>query len=307
MGRRALITGITGQDGAYLARFLLDKGYEVYGGYRRSSRPDTGRLERIGAHRDVRLVSLELLEYESLKRTVEEVAPDEIYNLAAQSFVADSFKSPLYTLEANGAGVARLLEVIRGSRCRFYQASTSEQFGTAAAPQSEVTQFHPRSPYAAAKLYAHSMCVNYREAYGMHVSCGILFNHESALRGAEFVTQKIATAARTGSELRLGNLKARRDWGYAGDYVRAMWLMLQQPYGDDFVIATGQSHSVQDFIDRAYRVAGRVPEIVIDEMHLRPAEVPELCGDATKARLRLGWEPEVGFDELVEKMVRGEP
>ena len=301
---RALITGITGQDGAYLTRLLNDKGYEVFGGARRSAQPNTWRLDYLGAKAE--LVPFDLLEYEGVKRAIDWIKPDEIYNLAAQSFVADSFEVPLYTVDVNGLGVLRILEAIRGTDIRLYQASTSEMFGNAAPPQSETTPFVPRSPYGCGKLLAHSLCRNYREAYGLKVSCGILFNHESPLRGSEFVTQKIAQGI-WGDELRLGNTYALRDWGHARDYVEAMWLMLQND-PDDFVIATGISHSVGDFIYYAKKIvldAGDTPaDIIRDERFLRPAEVDFLLGDPTKAYQKLGWEPKTSFKELVDEMTK---
>ena len=297
--RRALITGVTGQDGAYLARFLQEKGYEVFGGVRRNAQPNTWRLEKLGV--EVDLLPLDLLEYENVKRTIDKVKPDEIYNLAAQSFVGDSFELPLYTVDVNGLGVLRILEAIRGRDIRLYQASTSEMFGNEAAPQTERTQFRPRSPYGCGKLLAHSLCGNYRSAYGVNVSCGILFNHESPLRGEEFVTQKIAREVWTG-KLSLGNLDAKRDWGHAKDYVRAMWMMLQvEP--SDFVIATGTARTVREFVDAAAGVAGILPKIEIDPKHYRPAEVHHLCGDPTKAKEVLGWEPKYDFNSLVREMV----
>jgi len=297
---RALITGITGQDGAYLARLLQKKGYEVFGGYRRGASPRTDRLERLGV--SCEMVPIELGEYENIKRTIDRVRPTEIYNLAAQSFVGDSFELPLYTVDVNGVGVLRLLEAIRGKNIRLYQASTSEMFGNAPARQNERSRFQPRSPYGAGKLLAHSLCVNYRDSYKTKVSCGILFNHESPLRGQEFVTQKIAKGV-WNNKITLGNLEARRDWGHAADYVRAMWLMLQHD-PDDFVIATGKSHTVKEFLNLACETAKRYPEIASSLDHYRPAEVHHLCGDATKAHEVLKWEPRIGFKQLVSEMVR---
>ena len=298
--RRALITGITGQDGAYLAQLLLEKGYQVFGAYRRSASDNMWRLRKLGI--EVELVPWDMLEYESIKRTIDKIKPDEIYNLAAQSFVGDSFELPMYTVDVNGLGVLRILEAIRGKDIRLYQASTSEMFGLCRAPQTENTPFIPRSPYGCGKLLAHSLCVNYRESYGTNVSCGILFNHESPLRGKEFVTQKIARDIWTG-HLVLGNLEARRDWGHAKDYVRAMWMMLQHE-PDDFVIATGKSRTVQEFIDAAALCSGIEPDIEIDPKFYRPAEVHHLQGDYTKALMKLGWKPEITFNELVSEMVR---
>jgi len=248
------------------------------------------------------MVPFELGEYENIKRTIDKIKPDEIYNLAAQSFVGDSFELPLYTCDTNGMGVLRILEAIRGKDIRLYQASTSEMFGNAAPKQSENTPLVPRSPYGCGKLLAHSLCHNYRESYGVKVSCGILFNHESPLRGMEFVTQKIAYGV-WDETIRLGNLGAKRDWGHARDYVRAMWLMLQhQP--DDFVIATGTAHSVKDFLTAARQEAGTEPKVTVDSRFYRPAEVNHLCGDATKAKELLGWEPTTTFQGLVGEMVR---
>jgi len=297
---RALITGVTGQDGAYLSQFLQKQGYEVFGAYRRSATPNTTNLERLGV--EVEMVPFELGEYENVKRTIERLAPDEIYNLGAMSFVGDSWELPVYTVDINGLGVLRILEAIRGRNTRLYQASTSEMFGNAAPKQSETTPFVPRSPYGCGKLLAHSLCVNYRESFGTRVSCGILFNHESPLRGKEFVTQKIAHGVWQ-KELRLGNLEAKRDWGHAKDYVEAMWLMLQHD-PDDFVIATGTAHSVNDFVTEAKSVSKQQTEVIIDPRFYRPAEVNHLCGDPTKAYEKLGWEARTTFGELVEEMVR---
>ena len=298
---KALITGITGQDGAYLAELLLIEGYKVYGAYRRSASDNLGRLKKLGIENEIELVPWDMLEYENIKRTIKSIQPDEIYNLAAQSFVGDSFELPLYTVDVNGLGVLRILEAIRGTNIRLYQASTSEMFGNAPPKQNERTRFRPRSPYGCGKLLAHSLCVNYRESYGSRVSCGILFNHESPLRGEEFVTQKIARDIWTG-KLDLGNMEARRDWGHAEDYVRAMYLMMQEE-PDDFVIATGTARTVKEFVDAAATVAGKQPKISINEKYFRPAEVNYLEGDATKAYERLGWEPQIPFEEMVREMV----
>jgi GDPmannose 4,6-dehydratase len=307
-----LITGITGQDGAYLAELLLNKGYRVVGAFRRASTVNTARLDALGIAGHIELVPFDLTDHGNMRRVIEAVAPDEIYNLAAQSFVGVSFEQPVTTGEITGVGAVRLLEAIRevNPRIRFYQASTSEMFGRAPAPQNENTPFHPRSPYAASKLYAHWSAVNYREAYGMHTTSGILFNHESPLRGAEFVTRKITLAAARikyglQGELRLGNLDARRDWGYAKEYVEAIWLMLQQTEPEDFVIATGESHSVREFADAAFEVAGLNWErhTVIDPAFVRPAEVDFLVGDPSKAKEKLGWEPKTTFKGLVSLMV----
>ena len=309
--RRALITGITGQDGSYLAEFLLDKGYEVWGVTRRTS---SHRFERI-AHLEgqVHLVSADLLDQSSLASALAQARPQEVYNLAAQSFVPTSWSQPVLTAEFTAVGVTRLLEAIRSvdPGVRFYQASSSEQFGKVrAVPQNEETPFHPRSPYGVAKCYGHWITVNYRESYDLFACSGILFNHESPRRGLEFVTRKVTDAAARialglSSELRLGNLDAKRDWGFAGDYVEAMWLMLQQPEPDDYVIATGETHSVRELVEIAFARAGLEwqKHVVIDEKLVRPAEVDLLLGDAAKAREKLGWKPRVSFRELVERMV----
>jgi len=309
--KTALVTGITGQDGSYLAEFLLGKGYRVAGTFRRTSGDS---LERIRHLLDrIELHEADLLDGGSLSRALDAVRPDEVYNLAAQSFVAASFRQPVLTGEVTGLGVARLLEAIRisGLPVRFYQASSSEMFGCAReVPQRETTPFHPRSPYAVAKAYGHALTVNYREAYGLHASCGILFNHESPRRGLEFVTRRIsdgvaAIALGQAKDLRLGNLEPRRDWGFAGDYVEAMWLMLQQDRPDDYVVATGESRSVREFAVEAFRHAGLDPSrfLVFDPSLVRPAEVDALVGDASKARSALGWEPKIRFSELVRQMV----
>ena len=309
--RRALITGITGQDGSYLAEFLLDKGYQVWGVTRRTS---SHHFERI-AHLEgqLELVSADLLDQSSLASVLAEVRPDEVYNLAAQSFVPTSWRQPVLTAEFTAVGVTRLLEAIRSvdPSIRFYQASSSEMFGKVReVPQNEATPFHPRSPYGVAKCYGHWITVNYRESYGLYACSGILFNHESPRRGLEFVTRKVTDgvariALGLASELRLGNLDAKRDWGYAGDYVEAMWLMLQQPEPDDYVIATGETHSVRELVEIAFGHVGLDWEryVVIDPKLVRPAEVDLLLGDASKARRQLGWKPRVTFRQLVEQMV----
>jgi GDPmannose 4,6-dehydratase len=310
-GPRALITGVTGQDGSYLADYLLELGYEVHGMVRRSS---TERFDRIEHIRDrVTLHHGDLLDQRSLVETLRASRPDEIYNLAAMSYVAASWVQPTLTAEFTGTGVTRLLEATREvcPEARFYQSSSSEMFGKVReVPQNETTPFYPRSPYGVAKVYGHFITVNYRESYGLRASSGILFNHESPRRGLEFVTRKItwhAAAIRLGlaSELRLGNVAAERDWGYAVDYVRAMHAMLQQDEPDDYVIATGQAHSVRDCLEIAFDHAGISVDdhVVIDPTLLRPAEVEHLIGDASKARRVLGWEPEVGFEELIPMMV----
>ena len=311
MTKRALITGITGQDGSYLAELLLDKGYEVAGMVRRSS---TESLERV-AHLtdDIELVSGDLHDQMSLVEILRKQRPDEVYNLAAQSFVQTSFAQPILTGEISALGVTRLLDAIRiaDGSIRFYQASTSEMFGKVhEVPQTETTRFHPRSPYGVAKLYGHWITINYRESYDLYASSGILFNHESPRRGLEFVTRKIThgvaqIAHGQATELRLGNLDAQRDWGFAVDYVDAMWRMLQQESPDDFVICTGETHSVREFCELAFGRAGLNYEdhVVIDERFFRPAEVDLLVGDAAKAEARLGWKPKTTFTDLVEMMV----
>jgi GDPmannose 4,6-dehydratase len=311
MAKQALITGITGQDGSYLAELLLDKGYEVYGMVRRSS---TENFERIGHLTDrVRLVQADLLDQSSLVEALEEAQPEEVYNLGAQSFVPTSWRQPVLTAEFTAVGVTRLLEAIRrvNPDIRFYQASSSEMFGKVReVPQTETTPFYPRSPYGVAKAYGHFITVNYRESYGLFAVSGILFNHESPRRGLEFVTRKISDGVARiklglADELRLGNLDAKRDWGFAGDYVEAMWLMLQAETPEDYVIATGEEHSVEEFADLAFAHAGldRNQHVKTDPAFLRPAEVDHLVGDASKAREQLGWEPRVSFRELVEMMV----
>jgi len=320
--QRALITGITGQDGSYLAEFLLNKGYEVHGLVRRSSTFGTQRIEHL--YRDVHDIERplhlhhgDMADGNGLARLIREIHPTEVYNLAAQSHVRVSFDQPTYTADVTAVGVLRLLEAIRdvqdanGTAIRFYQASSSEMYGQVVeTPQRETTPFHPRSPYGVAKVYGHWITVNYRESYGLHASCGILFNHESPRRGETFVTRKITRAAtriKLGlqQKLYLGNLDARRDWGFAGDYVEAMWLMLQQTEPDDYVIAMDETHSVREFCEKTF---GRLDLdyrdfIEIDPRYFRPAEVDLLLGTAEKARRRLGWQPRVSFDELVAMMV----
>lgn len=321
MARRALITGITGQDGSYLTEFLLDHGYEVHGIIRRSSTFNTDRIDHIyrDPHDQEARMFLhygDLTDGPGLRRIIEEVEPDEIYNLGAQSHVAVSFMQPEYTADTDGLGALRLLEAIRDYQKRtrrnprFYQAGTSEMFGGSAPPQSESTPFYPKSPYAAGKVMAHHLVVNYRESYDLHASNGILFNHESERRGETFVTRKITRAAariKLGlqQKLYLGNLDARRDWGHAEDYVRAMWLILQQDVPDDYVIATGESHSVRDFVEKVFvKLELDWKEYVaIDARYFRPAEVDFLQGNSTKAREKLGWEPKISIDELVDRMV----
>jgi len=314
VAKRALITGITGQDGSYLAELLLEQGYEVIGLVRRSS---TISLERISHIADrVTLVSGDLVDEISLVNVLREHRPHEVYNLAAQSFVQTSWTQPVLTGEITALGVTRILDAIRivDPEIRFYQASSSEMFGRVrTVPQHEDTPFYPRSPYGVAKVYGHWITVNYRESYNLHASSGILFNHESPRRGLEFVTRKVSNGvarikAGLQSELRLGNLDAQRDWGYAADYVKAMWLMMQQESPDDFVIATGETHSVRELCQVAFEVAGLNFEdfVVTDPAFMRPAEVDLLVGDASKAREILGWKPETNFHELVEMMVRAD-
>lgn len=310
--RVALITGITGQDGSYLAEFLLGKGYKVYGLLRRSS---TVNLERVFHLKDqIEFVSGDLIDLVSLTKIINTVHPDEVYNLAAQSFVPASWDQPLLTGEVTALGVTRILEAIHSSskNIRFYQASSSEMFGhVRETPQVETTPFYPRSPYGVAKVYGHWITINYRESYNMFACSGILFNHESPRRGLEFVTRKITYAAARiklgiDKELRLGNLDARRDWGYAKDYVEAMWLMLQQEHPVDYVISSDETHSVQEFVDLAFGFAGLnwKDYVKVDAKFMRPAEVHLLLGDSTKARQKLGWKPRTNFKQLVELMVK---
>jgi len=319
MAKTALITGITGQDGSYLAELLLGKGYEVHGVVRRSSTMNRGRIDHLQhsnpSHPEGSKFVLhygDMTDSGGLNRLVKTVKPDEIYNLAAQSHVAISFDQPEYTGDADGLGTTRLLEAIRtmGLPTRFYQASTSEMFGLSPAPQSETTPFHPRSPYAVAKLYAHWMTVNYREAHNLFACSGILFNHESPRRGENFVTRKVTRGigqilAGKADKLRLGNMDAKRDWGHARDYVEAMWLMLQEDTADDYVIATGEMRSVRDFVAAAFAMVGLDWQkyVVVDEAYMRPADVHELRGDASKAMKVLGWKPKTTFDELVHEML----
>jgi len=309
--KTALITGITGQDGSYLAEFLLEKGYRVVGMVRRTSTVNFDRIKHI--QDQLEIVQGDLLDQSSLMEIIRAHQPDEVYNLAAQSFVPTSFNQPVLTGEFTALGVTRLLEAIRHIKpdARFYQASSSEMFGKVVeVPQRETTPFHPRSPYGVAKVYGHWITVNYRESYGMFACSGILFNHESPRRGLEFVTHKVTHAAariKLGlqRELRLGNLEARRDWGYAGDYVRGMWLMLQQDQPDDYVLATGETHSVRELCEVAFGHLGLdwQAHVAVDPKHYRPAEVDLLIGDASKARHALGWQPNVRFDQLVRMMV----
>lgn len=330
MAKTALITGITGQDGAYLAKLLLEKGYEVHGGLRRIGVIGTGRLDELGVKDDIELHDFELLEDTNIQRVIEKTAPDEVYNLAAQSFVGVSFEQPLYTANADALGTLRILEAIRSRQAatRFYQASTSEMFGKVQeTPQTETTPFYPRSPYGVSKLFAHWATVNYRESYDLHACSGILFNHESPLRGTEFVTRKITLAfariaAGKQQHVELGNIDAKRDWGFAGDYVEGMWRMLQADRPDDYVLATGETHTIRAFIEAAGRVfgweivwsgegieeigsdtgSGRVL-VRINPKFYRPAEVDMLIGDPNKAENELGWKRTVDFESLVAMMV----
>jgi GDPmannose 4,6-dehydratase len=321
MTRRALITGITGQDGSYLAELLLTKGYEVHGLIRRSSSFSTGRIDHL--YRDphqpdvpLHLFYGDLADSSSLINSLNRIKPDEVYNLGAQSHVKVSFDMPEFTADTTGMGTLRLLEAIRHSDwpIRYYQAGSSEMFGKATAtPQSETTPFYPRSPYAVSKVFAHWMTVQYREAYAMFAANGILFNHESPRRGATFVTRKVtrgiaAILAGTEQKIYLGNLEARRDWGYAPEYVEAMWLMLQQSEPDDYVVATGETHSVRAFVELAFALVGRDWQqfVEIDPRYFRPTEVDELCGDPSKALERLGWQSRMPFTELVRLMVESD-
>ena len=327
MSKRALITGIRGQDGAYLAQLLLEKGYEVYGADRRSGDSSFWRLKELGIEKYVKIIYMDLLELTNIMRVIETIKPDEVYNLAAQSFVAASFEQPLLTAEINAMGVLRLLEALRTIKpdTKFYQASTSEMFGKAQEiPQTEKTPFYPRSPYGVAKLFGHWITVNYRESYN---SSGILFNHESPLRGLEFVTRKITYGVAKikyglQDKIVLGNLDAKRDWGYAKEYVEGMWLMLQQEEPDDYILATGESHSVKEFVETAFKIAGyeilwegegmstkgidkKTGKVLVEVSpeFYRPAEVDILLGNPEKAKKKLGWEPKTKFEELVKIMV----
>jgi GDPmannose 4,6-dehydratase len=328
--RRALITGITGQDGAYLSKFLLDKGYEVYGAFRRTSDLNLKGLKYLGVDDQVKYIPLELLEFTNICRSIEKIQPDEIYNLGAQSFVALSFEEPIYTADVTAIGSLRVLEAIRAinPKIKFYQASSSEMFGKVQSnPQKEETPFYPRSPYAVSKLFAHWITVNYRESYGIFACSGILFNHESPLRGHEFVTRKITRSVaqvKLGlkNELKLGNLEAKRDWGYAPEYVEAMWLMLQHKEPDDYVVATGETHSVREFVELAFKHIGidliwegkgikekgtdkKTGKILVEisPEFFRPAEVNILLGDSSKIRDRLGWQTRTKFEDIVGIMV----
>jgi len=330
---KALITGITGQDGAYLAKHLLDLGYQVFGAARRNSNYNTQRLQILGIEKDIKIREFELLEESNIRKVLEDVQPDEIYNLGAQSFVGASFETPMYTAEVTGLGVLRVLDAIRtiAPNSKFYQASSSEMFGKVLeTPQNEETPFYPRSPYGVAKVYAHFITKNYRESYNIFGSCGILFNHESPLRGNEFVTKKIVKAIariKKGKqeELILGNLDSKRDWGFAGDYVEAMHLMLQAKNADDYVISTGETHSVREFVELSLNVAGIDFEwegegvnttavsketgkniVICSKEFYRPAEVDLLLGDYSKAKKELGWKPKTTFNSLVQLMMEYE-
>jgi GDPmannose 4,6-dehydratase len=333
MSKRALITGIRGQDGAYLAKFLLEKGYEVWGADRRNSEATNWRLKELNIINDVHLVYMDLLEFTNIMRTIERIKPDEVYNLAAQSFVESSFEMPIFTSEVNAMGVLRLLEALRVIKpdTKFYQASSSEMFGKVReSPQRETTPFYPRSPYGVSKLFGHWITVNYRESYGMFACCGIFFNHESPLRGLEFVTRKITyglARIKYGKQdkLLLGNLDVKRDWGYAPEYVEAMWLILQQKEPDDYVIATGETHSVREFVEKAGEIAGfkiewegekentkgidrKTGKVIVEvsKRFYRPAEVEFLMGDPSKAREKLKWMPKTKFEELVRIMMEAD-
>ncbi|UOF91487.1 GDP-mannose 4,6-dehydratase [Fodinisporobacter ferrooxydans] len=309
--KTALITGITGQDGSYLAELLLEKGYKVYGLRRRTSEPIMTNIQHIA--NDIELVYGDLLDLGSLIEVVRKVQPDEVYNLAAQSFVATSWEQPVLTGQITAIGVTNMLEAVRlvKSDARFYQASSSEMFGKVVeTPQRETTPFYPRSPYGVAKVYGHWITVNYRESYDMYACSGILFNHESPRRGLEFVTRKVTNAVariKLGlqNELRMGNLDAKRDWGFAGDYVQAMWLMLQQEQPDDYVISTGETHAVRELLEVAFGYVGLNYEdyVVVDPKFVRPAEVDLLLGDCSKAKEKLGWELKVSFEQLIQMMV----
>ncbi len=314
MAKNALITGITGQDGSYLAELLLEKGYKVYGLRRRTSTPMMDNIEHI--KNEIEFIEGDLLDQGSLVNAVKLANPDEVYNLAAQSFVGTSWDQPSLTGQITGIGVTNLLEAVRSKKpeARFYQASSSEMFGKVVeTPQKETTPFYPRSPYGVAKVYGHWITVNYRESYNLYACSGILFNHESPRRGIEFVTRKVTTAAariKLGlqNELRMGNLDAKRDWGFAGDYVKAMWLMLQQDKPEDFVISTGETHTVQELVEIAFGHVGLNwrDYVVIDPKFVRPAEVDLLLGDCSKAKEKLGWKLEVGFESLVKMMVESD-
>lgn len=316
MVKTALITGATGQDGAYLAEYLLSKGYRIIAAERRASNRNRHRLDELGITKDIEFTDFDLADQGNMIRALQQYEPNEIYNLAAQSFVALSFEQPIMTGDVTGIGVTRLLEAIRivNPNIRFYQASSSEMFGKVqAVPQNEQTPFYPRSPYGVAKLYAHWITVNYRESYNIFACSGILFNHESPLRGIEFVTRKITyTVAHIKrglqKELRLGNLDAKRDWGYAKEYVKGMHMMLEKDLPDDYVLATGETHSIEEFVEAAFKTVNLDwhDYVVIDPAFIRPAEVDLLLGDASKAKAQLGWQPQISFEELVALMVEAD-
>lgn len=312
MAKRAFITGVTGQDGAYLVKFLVSKGYKVYGGYRRSSTRNFWRLHYLDVKQHVELIPMDLIDQTSIIAALQVAQPDEVYNLGAQSFVGASFEEGISTGEICALGVTRVLDSIRvvNPKARFYQASTSEMYGLTQPPQNEESKFAPQSPYAAAKLYGHWVTQNYRTGYNMHASAGILFNHESPIRGIDFVTKKISDGVariKMGyiPEMYLGNLDAKRDWGFAGDYVEAMWMMLQQSKPDDYVIATGEAHSVREFCEEAFSYVGLDYKkyVKVKQEFMRPLDVPHLLGDPSKAKKQLGWQPKVSFKELVHMMV----
>jgi GDPmannose 4,6-dehydratase len=312
--QKALITGITGQDGSYLAEFLLDRGCAVYGMVRRSSLPHFERIQHLLGQ--LHLIEADLTDQSSLDEAIRSIAPDEVYNLASQSFVPTSWKQPVLTSDVTGTGVTRMLEAIRKQKpdTKFYQASSSEMFGKVQeTPQNESTPFYPRSPYGVAKVYAHWITVNYRESYNIFACSGICFNHESPRRGLEFVTRKVTDGVARiklglADKLTLGNLEARRDWGFAGDYVRAMWHMLQQDQAEDYVIATGESHTVRELVEIAFAAVdvSVARHLVVDTTLIRPAEVDTLVGNASKARTRLGWKPTVSFEEMIQQMVEAD-
>ncbi len=314
--KKALIFGLTGQDGTYLADFLINKGYSVSGTYRRTSHKCFERLELFDILNNVELINADLTDQISINNAVKETQPDEIYNLAAQSFVATSFKEPLFTSDVTGVGALRIFEAVKefSPSSKVYQASSSEMFGNSDDIKNEESRLFPASPYGVAKVYAHKSAQLYREAYGLSISCGILFNHESPIRGLEFVTRKITSAigkikAKKQDKIHLGNIHAKRDWGFAGDYVEAMWLMLQKNTSSDYVIATGISHSVEDFLEKSFEYAGLgdwKSYVEIDKKYFRPFDIENLIGDSSKAEKELNWKPKMSYDELVEHMVDGD-